>query len=268
MPLQALECDFLISSLFSMRMPYTMQSALSYPLPPPSTLLGILANAIYRLKKIPPLDAVQAVHDKIAWQAAFPGGPIVAKSYTVKVANLIHASQGKGKPKSVAVRSDALSRQFCFSITLSCLYLSHDAQFLRLARDALLACPTTMGDSESACTIESADLYQPEIDHLGKGAQVSSIAYLPKDLISPNGTGGTIYWVRRPALLKPKKGKPPQPDQQLVPYLFPLLEERRIIKPAPVQGLLILPARKFSNRSGNPCVIPSDDWIMDQRADG
>ena len=88
MPLQALECDFLISSLFSMRMPYTMQSALSYPLPPPSTLLGILANAIYRLKKIPPLDAVQAVYQKVDWAIASPSTPIVSRSYTLSTIKL------------------------------------------------------------------------------------------------------------------------------------------------------------------------------------
>jgi len=43
-------CKLRLNSLYSIRVPYTWQSALSYPILPPSAIIGIFANALQRYK--------------------------------------------------------------------------------------------------------------------------------------------------------------------------------------------------------------------------
>ena len=39
-----------LNSLYSIRIPFTWQSALTYPLLPPSAIIGLIANALQRYK--------------------------------------------------------------------------------------------------------------------------------------------------------------------------------------------------------------------------
>ncbi|MGQ9510246.1 MAG: CRISPR-associated protein Cas5, partial [Thermodesulfobacteriota bacterium] len=48
--MKALVFDIRVNSLYSIRIPFTWQSALTYPVLPPSAVIGMLANALQRYK--------------------------------------------------------------------------------------------------------------------------------------------------------------------------------------------------------------------------
>ena len=48
--MKAIALTIRLDSLYSIRIPYTWQSALVYPLPPPSAIIGMLANALQRYR--------------------------------------------------------------------------------------------------------------------------------------------------------------------------------------------------------------------------
>ncbi|RKZ31795.1 hypothetical protein DRQ27_03595, partial [bacterium] len=63
--------DLMPNSLFSIRIPFTWQSALTYPLPPPSTIIGMVANAIQRAESAKhPMDYLSECEQNIVWSVA------------------------------------------------------------------------------------------------------------------------------------------------------------------------------------------------------
>src|SRR5262245_48557466 len=97
--MKVLVCQLLPGSLYSIRVPYTYQSGLVYPLPPPSTLKGLLANGLQRWENIGPLQALAEVEREVRCIGAFPLSPIAIKEHIVNSlitrANKLEASVDK-----------------------------------------------------------------------------------------------------------------------------------------------------------------------------
>jgi CRISPR-associated protein (Cas_Cas5) len=90
------------------KIPCTHQSGLVYPLPPPSTLKGLLANALQRWEDIGSREALAEVEREVRCTAAFPLSPIMMKEHIVSSVNKLEAMADRKA-------TDAISRQFAFT---------------------------------------------------------------------------------------------------------------------------------------------------------
>ncbi len=195
------------SSLFSIRVPYTWQSALSYPLPPPSTALGLLANAHQRYENLEPPATMDQVEKEIGGVWARPLTPIVLKSHIVSTITAFGNIDEKGKPKKP---TDALPRQFGFTHQVEIACISENLNLLQKLQQALISSPVYLGDSESLALV----CEKPEILEVNPvpERQVRTSFYLPLQSLSSNGGKGTVFWVHQKVL----------EDKSLVEYIFPL----------------------------------------------
>ena len=84
--MKAIALTIRLDSLYSVRIPYTWQSALAYPILPPSAIIGMLANALQRYRNSQsPLYYLDEVEENVIWSGARLLSPAVVKSYTTSV---------------------------------------------------------------------------------------------------------------------------------------------------------------------------------------
>ncbi len=228
----ALTFDILPNSLFSMRIPYTWQSALTYPIPPPSAVIGIVANAIQRcewvnnlsaIKSAHPIDVLKYCEEKIDWATATISGNAILKSHIVSTIMKFKYDIG-GKA------TNALGRQFGFlSGKFRAAVLSKDEDFLHLVKYALAHSPITIGDSESLASV--VDVSEPiEADVLRDCAGFEFETNFPVPLrLVEKPAGGTIFWVH-------ERCEPEKKKMQLHEHIFPIVDRRGIWEHARISG--------------------------------
>lgn len=234
-----LEVEFGFSSLFSMRIPYTYQSALTYPLPPPTVLKGMAAWAIARFEGTDPLAAMAEVEAGLFWATAAAAGPIIVRSYLVRVVKVEGA-----KPPA----SDVLPRQFGWSSGMTVWFLAEQESIARRLREALLSAPVTMGDSESLCyprMVGQVAEVTPRQIHVGE--QVRTRAYVPKRVGEPVVGQPLLFWVRVGGEADP---------QQLEEYFFPVAPTRGRYEPIEFEIRLSREAHGVTTSDGDSLVIP------------
>ena len=67
--MNALSFKIRLNSLYSVTIPYTWQSALIYPILPPSAVIGLLANALQRWKNDKrPMEYLDEVEKNVGWE--------------------------------------------------------------------------------------------------------------------------------------------------------------------------------------------------------
>ena len=234
--------------LYSLRLPYTHQSALVYPLPPPSTVLGLVANALY-LHRGPlpafqktlaktepysellargfapaPLACLAEVETKARAVAAAPEGKVVVRSAMVKAVTDL----AKGT-------TNALPRQFAHTRTLRLRVGSADADWLQRCAEALRQCPLTLGDSESPIHVEEARVLPAEPVEVQPGEVVETACYLPYALLSDcRGVGSAFFVHERCAGAK-----------ELRLYRFPLAHRGGAHEPCLLSGRAAQPFSAF-----------------------
>ncbi len=107
--MKAIVFSIRLNSLYSIRIPFTWQSALSYPLPPPSSIIGMLANALQRYKNNRhPLEYLTMIEDDLLWAGSRLLSPCVIKSYTT-------SAIVKWEDKIGGKFTNALGKQFAYS---------------------------------------------------------------------------------------------------------------------------------------------------------
>lgn len=217
--MKALVFSIRLNSLFSIRVPFTWQSALTYPVLPPSAVIGLCANALQRYKNNrPPVEYLKELEQQILWSGSRLLGPCVIKSYiTSAITKWEDSLEGKS--------TNALGRQFGYTRLMQCVVIFREEVPDELI-DALMRVPLTCGDSESALSIEE----MPQIKDVTKKILSSDedvITNFPVPFRTEciiEGTG-RVYLMHKRCLKKDR-------TFPLASYICPVKEEEGILKPS------------------------------------
>lgn len=221
MSVHGLRADLLLSSLYSIRNPMTIQSAVTYPLPPPSSIKGMLANALQRQTDIAPQKAAETVEQNVLACFARANNPIVISSCTVRV--LFYKSSARNFIR------DARPREFAHATQIAIAALITDDELLDTLERYLKTAPIYLGDSESLTLVKHLKVKQNvELRKLNEGEIANFNTYARTDLLKEvRGTQGGVDTgltiVRIPKNLIEHK--------ELVPYVFPLKGSGRRYEP-------------------------------------
>ncbi len=216
--MRALVFDIRINSLFSIRIPFTWQSALSYPILPPSAVIGILANALQRYKNNkPPLEYLALVEDNILWAGSRLLTPCVIKSY-------ITSSIVKWEDTLGSKFTNVLGRQYAYSRKLQIAVIFKNSTQINDAEKALKTAPLTCGDSESPFSLDG-EIIQKDVVEGSKGI-IKTFYPIPftKDIKIIDGNG-RVY-------LMHERCKKKEDNFPLISYMVPLIEEYNILSPS------------------------------------
>ncbi|MGD9495034.1 MAG: CRISPR-associated protein Cas5 [Armatimonadota bacterium] len=229
------------ASLYSMRLPYTHQSALTYPLPPPSTILGMLAAALQRAENRPPLECLEEIEAGVEACAALVGedAPIVARSCVVKLITDIN----KGT-------TDALPRQFAHTHQVTVVALASDKRLLARTAEALGKAPITLGGSESLAAPVRVEVGGATVSDLAEGDEVCTRAYLLRDLLDAGSLRGhhSLFWVHERC----------SGAEGLAAYLYPLTLDGHLYRPASIAGRIAAAASRYEIAGETVVTAPRD----------
>lgn len=225
--MKALVFDIRVNSLYSIRIPFTWQSALTYPVLPPSAIIGMFANALQRYKndKHPSkyLDLIEDEDDgdNILWVGSRLLTPCVIKSY-------ITSAIVKWEDTLGGKFTNALGRQYAYSKKIQIAAIFKDDTLISDIAKALKNTPLTCGDSESPISLDSEvmikDVSEVSEDIKDKTVQTEYPVPFTKDTKIEDGNG-QVY-------LMHERCKKQGNNFPLVSYMVPIREEQRILKPS------------------------------------
>ncbi|MEO0022318.1 MAG: CRISPR-associated protein Cas5 [candidate division WOR-3 bacterium] len=215
--MRALIASLRLNSLYSITMPFTWQSALTYPILPPSAVIGLLANALQRYRDDNhPLEYLDRLESDIIWAGSRLLSPCVIRSYTMSAITKWQDLIG-GK------FTNALGRQFAFTRRLQIAAVFQEGRYLEDLVRALQTTPLTCGDSESPATVEAA----PRIADVTEfSAQLVTTRFA-----APYSSQTRIEAGNGEVLLMHPRCKKTGRDFNLVSFIVPLRQERQIIYP-------------------------------------
>jgi CRISPR-associated Cas5-like protein len=220
---KALVFDIRINSLYSIRIPFTWQSALAYPILPPSAVIGMLANALQRYKNDKhPLKYLDLIEENVKWAGSRLLTPCVVKSYTTSA--IVKWEDTLGRKFT-----NALGRQFAYSKKLQVAAIFNNDTLMSDIAEAVKTAPLTCGDSESPISLENP----PSAKSVAKVDKetIKTVYPVPftkntKIIVDgENESNGHLYLMHERCK---KKGN----DFPLVSYMVPLREEHKILKPS------------------------------------
>ena len=210
-----------LNSLYSIRIPYTWQSSLTYPLPPPSSVIGMFANALQRMKNNKhPVKYLEELEEEIVWAGAKLLSPSVIKSYTTSAIVKWEDNIG-GK------FTNALGRQFGYTKNIQISAIFKDCSFISTLSSALSQSCLTCGDSESPITIEELNVLD-EVEEMSANElrKIETEYLFPFELndIEIISGSGRVYMIHERCMKKSK-------SFPLYAYLFPMKEENGVLYP-------------------------------------
>ncbi|AIH04573.1 CRISPR-associated protein Cas5 [Thermodesulfobacterium commune] len=212
-----------LNSLYSIRIPFTWQSALTYPVLPPSAVIGMFANALQRYKNDRnPLDYLNLVEENIIWAGSRLLTPCLIKSYTTSAIT-------KWEDHIGAKFTNALGRQFAFTKTLEIAGIFKDDTLINELVEALITSPLTCGDSESAISLEN----KPE-DMIKEVEKVDDLESIVTNYPFPFTNDIEISEGKGLLYLMHERCKPSEKNFPLTLYLVPIEEKERILFPTSV----------------------------------
>jgi len=209
-----------LNSLYSIRIPFTWQSALTYPLLPPSAIIGLIANALQRYKNDKhPIEYLKKVEEEIIWAGSRLLTPCIIKSYTTSAITKWEDMLVGGK------FTNALGRQFAYSKNLEIAVICKNNLIIQEIINSLLTSPLTCGDSESLVTLESFPKIR-EVEEIISNDIVETLFPVPfvKEIEIVNG-GGQVYLMHEKCLKRDKK-------YPLRSYIVPIKRIKGILQPA------------------------------------
>ncbi|MGQ9702859.1 MAG: CRISPR-associated protein Cas5 [bacterium] len=217
--MKALVFDIRANSLYSIRIPFTWQSALTYPVLPPSAVIGMLANALQRYKNDKyPLEYLGLIENNLLWAGSRLLAPCVVKSYTTSAIVKWEDTLG-GK------FTNALGRQFAYSKRLQVASIFNDNTLINDIAEAVKISPLTCGDSESPISMDSEVMIKDVADNINE--EIIKTEYpvpFTKDTKIEDGNG-QVY-------LMHERCKKSGNNFPLVSYMVPIREEKKILSPS------------------------------------
>ncbi len=209
-----------LNSLYSIRIPFTWQSALTYPLLPPSAIIGLIANALQRYKNDKhPIEYLKKVEEEIIWAGSRLLTPCIIKSYTTSAITKWEGMLVGGK------FTNALGRQFAYSKNLEIAVICKNNLIIQEIINSLLTSPLTCGDSESLVTLESFPKIR-EVEEIISNDIVETLFPVPfvKEIEIVNGSG-QVYLMHEKCFKRDKK-------YPLRSYIVPIKRIKGILQPA------------------------------------
>jgi len=216
---KALVFDIRVNSLYSIRIPFTWQSALTYPVLPSSAVIGMLANALQRQKNNKhPLEYLDLIENDLLWAGSRLLKPCVIKSYTTSAITIFGGPLGKKF-------TNALGRQYAYSKKLQIAAIFKHDMLLNDIAEALKTSPLTCGDSESPVSLDSEVMIRDVTEDI-KEETVQTEFPVPftKETNIVDGNG-VVY-------LMHERCKKSSNNFPLVSYMVPVREEQRILRPS------------------------------------
>ncbi len=216
--MKALVFNIRVNSLYSIRIPFTWQSALSYPILPPSAILGLLANALQRYKNDRhPLEYLAWVEDNVLWAGSKLLNSCIIKNYVTSV--IIKWEENLG-----GKFTNALGRQYVYSKNLQVAVIFKDNTLINNVVEAIKTTPLTCGDSESPFSIVEEIVKKDVIEEHKEIIETSYPIPFTKNVKIIDGNG-QVYLMHERCLRK-------ENNFQLTRYMLPIIEENNIIKPS------------------------------------
>lgn len=218
----AVEFRLKISSAYSIRVPYSYQCARTYPLPAPSTIKGLCANALWRVEGGNPVDIMKRIHDASLGATSRSEYAIAVSSCTVRV-----------------IPMNALLRQFAFTPYIDCMIALKDDTLGEKIKAALEISPVYLGDSESLVSVlpESVNSVN-RISPVNKDDKVEVNTLVKFDFIENNSINekGVVLYMQ---------DDPCAADAVLERYIAPLKQN----------GDSYSPIESFSFIASKPCLL-------------
>jgi len=216
---KALVFDIRVNSLYSIRIPFTWQSALTYPVLPPSAVIGMFANALQRQKNNKhPLEYLDLIENDLLWAGSRLLTPCVIKSY-------ITSAIVKWEDTLGGKFTNALGRQYAYSKKLQIAAIFKNDLLLNDIAEALKTSPLTCGDSESPVSLDSEVMIRDVTEDI-KEETVQTEFPIPftKETTIVDGNG-VVY-------LMHERCKKSSNNFPIVSYMVPVREEQRILRPS------------------------------------
>jgi len=206
------------NSLYSIRVPFTWQSALTYPVLPPSAVIGLIANALQRYKNNKhPIEYLKEVENEVVWAGSRLLSSCVIKSYTTSAITKWEEVIG-GK------FTNAIGRQFAYSKNLQIAAILKNAEFLDDLSAALTCTPLTCGDSESAVSLDALPLIS-DVEEVNTCGIFETRFPVPfKKEIKIHEGSGQIYLMHERCLKRNN-------EFPLTMYVVPIRENKGLIEP-------------------------------------
>lgn len=217
--MKALVFNIRVNSLYSIRIPFTWQSALTYPVLPTSAVIGMLANALQRHKNNKrPLEYLDLIENGLQWAGSKLLTPCVIKSYTTSaIVKWEYILGGKF--------TNALGRQFAYSKKLQVAAIFKTDMLINDISEAVKTTPLTCGDSESLISLDSEVMIKDVSDDIrNEIIQTEYPVPFTKDTKIEDGNG-QVY-------LMHERCKKSGNNFPLVSYMVPVREEQKILTPS------------------------------------
>ncbi|MCX7974840.1 MAG: CRISPR-associated protein Cas5 [Candidatus Aminicenantes bacterium] len=208
-----------LNSLYSIRIPFTWQSALTYPVLPPSAIIGMLANSIQRYKNDRhPLHYLELIEKELILARSRLIEPAVTKSYITSVITKWQDNYPGGK------FTNALGREFAYSKMIQVLAVFNDESKIEDITESLHRAPLTCGDSESPVSIEGEILIK-EISEVRENEVITEFPIPFHKEINIIEGDGRVYLMHE-RCLKNNDGFP------LTSFMVPIREDNGLLRPS------------------------------------
>lgn len=219
--MKALTCKLTLNSLYSIRIPYTWQSALTYPVLPPSSVIGLIANALQRYKNDKhPKEYLNIIENNLLWAGSRLLSPSIIKSYNT-------SAIVKWKEKIGGKFTNALGRQFAYTRNFKIMAIFKDGNLIEDIITSLKTSPLTCGDSESPIFIEEVRINNVDENITENEIETEYPVPFTKDIQILSGRGQIFLMHER--CMKLDNNFP------LIAYLVPIEERYRIIYPSSIK---------------------------------
>ena len=185
---------------------------------PPSSVIGMLANALQRYKNNKhPIEYLKELEEQIVWAGSRLLGPCVIKSY-------ITSAITKWEDHLGGKFTNALGRQFACTKLMQCVVVFRD-EIPDGLTEALMTVPLTCGDSESAVSIDGKPQIKNAIEKaLPEETIIETLFPVPFETEGLEGTG-RVYLMHERCLKKDK-------NFPLISYICPVKEDRGVLMPS------------------------------------
>ncbi len=215
--MKAIVINTVINSLYSIRSPLTWQAALTYPVLPPSAVIGLLGNAIQRYRNSDhPLESLNEMEKSILWAGSRLLSSLVVRGCTTSAVVKWEVRLGE-KCTNVLVREFACARR------MQLVAMLKGEEIACECKEAVKSTPLTCGDSESPMSVDDVRLCDVE-EYVEEACETVFPVPFDDDVQLLEGDGVT-YWMH-------DRCRQTEKTFPLKCYMVPVREENGLIMPS------------------------------------